>query len=346
VGGAAARGAGQSVLGGRMINGELHGVAMEDEEVSTLFVRNLVQSVMENAVLAQFSAFGAVDGINLHRKAHCTAHVRFTTRDDAAQAKAALHGRVVGALSLDRPLLVEWAASQMMQPPVAFATDPAQNAPSANHVQSQQHFANSDRVLAARSEGFEQRAKEGFDEGGKESEPPAPSRNPVNASLMDTPLSTFAASSAGFGSGAQEICRHFQRTGTCMYGLECRHTHVRPDVQQGHVLGHVQRRTGGTGQQPELCRHFHRTGRCMYGAECRHIHAQSTRAGLPLPGAEAGIIGLVPAISSSSSRPAPPRRPSRTNGGYDVEVCRHFQRTGTCMYGFDCRHIHPAPGQS
>ncbi len=54
-----------------------------------------------------------------------------------------------------------------------------------------------------------------------------------------------------------EICRHFQRTGWCRHGTNCRYEHVH---------------RGAARPLQQLCRNFHQRGNCRFGARCRFKH--------------------------------------------------------------------------
>jgi hypothetical protein len=68
-----------------------------------------------------------------------------------------------------------------------------------------------------------------------------------------------------------ELCRSFEETGTCRYGLKCQFAHGRSELR--HISRHPKYKT-------EVCKTFHTIGTCPYGKRCRFIHIE---AGLALP---------------------------------------------------------------
>jgi len=61
-----------------------------------------------------------------------------------------------------------------------------------------------------------------------------------------------------------ELCRSFQATRTCPYGLECRFAHgineLAPRIFEKNVF------------KTEQCLHFKKEGRCKFGTRCRYLH--------------------------------------------------------------------------
>jgi hypothetical protein len=62
-----------------------------------------------------------------------------------------------------------------------------------------------------------------------------------------------------------ELCRSFEETGTCRYGLKCQFAHGRAELR--HVNRHPKYKT-------EVCKTFHTIGTCPYGKRCRFIHSE------------------------------------------------------------------------
>lgn len=60
-----------------------------------------------------------------------------------------------------------------------------------------------------------------------------------------------------------ELCRSFEETGACRYGLKCQFAHGRPELRP--VTRHPKYKT-------EVCKTFHTIGTCPYGKRCRFIH--------------------------------------------------------------------------
>jgi hypothetical protein len=60
-----------------------------------------------------------------------------------------------------------------------------------------------------------------------------------------------------------ELCRSFEETGNCRYGVKCQFAHGKDELRP--VLRHPKYKT-------EICRTFHSTGSCPYGKRCRFIH--------------------------------------------------------------------------
>jgi hypothetical protein len=62
-----------------------------------------------------------------------------------------------------------------------------------------------------------------------------------------------------------ELCRSFEETGSCRYGLKCQFAHGRSELR--HVSRHPKYKT-------EVCKTFHTIGTCPYGKRCRFIHIE------------------------------------------------------------------------
>eukprot|EP01103_Thecamoeba_quadrilineata_P004941 TRINITY_DN14806_c0_g1_i1.p1 TRINITY_DN14806_c0_g1~~TRINITY_DN14806_c0_g1_i1.p1 ORF type:complete len:366 (+),score=50.39 TRINITY_DN14806_c0_g1_i1:55-1152(+) len=62
-----------------------------------------------------------------------------------------------------------------------------------------------------------------------------------------------------------ELCRSFEETGACRYGLKCQFAHGRPELRP--VSRHPKYKT-------EVCKTFHTIGTCPYGKRCRFIHTE------------------------------------------------------------------------
>jgi len=76
-----------------------------------------------------------------------------------------------------------------------------------------------------------------------------------------------------------ELCRSFEETGSCRYGLKCQFAHGRAELR--HVTRHPKYKT-------EVCKTFHTIGTCPYGKRCRFIHIeqglnQNTPTTKPIP---------------------------------------------------------------
>jgi|ERR1712137_77499 len=61
-----------------------------------------------------------------------------------------------------------------------------------------------------------------------------------------------------------ELCRSFEDTGTCRYGIKCQFAHGKAEIRP--VLRHPKYKT-------EFCKTFHTQGTCPYGRRCRFIHS-------------------------------------------------------------------------
>jgi len=68
-----------------------------------------------------------------------------------------------------------------------------------------------------------------------------------------------------------ELCRSFEETGNCRYGMKCQFAHGKDELRP--VLRHPKYKT-------EICRTFHSTGTCPYGKRCRFIHQSADEANL------------------------------------------------------------------
>ena len=66
-----------------------------------------------------------------------------------------------------------------------------------------------------------------------------------------------------FGRYKTELCRPFEETGSCKYGLKCQFAHGSKELRT--LQRHPKYKT-------ELCRTFHTTGFCPYGPRCHFVH--------------------------------------------------------------------------
>eukprot|EP01090_Pellita_catalonica_P001020 TRINITY_DN10750_c0_g1_i1.p1 TRINITY_DN10750_c0_g1~~TRINITY_DN10750_c0_g1_i1.p1 ORF type:complete len:242 (+),score=25.22 TRINITY_DN10750_c0_g1_i1:43-768(+) len=60
-----------------------------------------------------------------------------------------------------------------------------------------------------------------------------------------------------------ELCKPFERSGTCRYGAKCQFAHGQAELRP--VMRHPKYKT-------EVCKSFQTTGKCRYGSRCRFIH--------------------------------------------------------------------------
>ena len=60
-----------------------------------------------------------------------------------------------------------------------------------------------------------------------------------------------------------ELCRSWEETGSCRYGVKCQFAHGRDELRP--VMRHPKYKT-------EVCRTFAQSGTCPYGTRCRFIH--------------------------------------------------------------------------
>ncbi|KAI8079619.1 uncharacterized protein B0P05DRAFT_447881, partial [Gilbertella persicaria] len=60
-----------------------------------------------------------------------------------------------------------------------------------------------------------------------------------------------------------ELCRNWEETGHCRYGLKCQYAHGAADLRE--VDRHPKYKT-------QKCRTFHQTGACPYGSRCTFRH--------------------------------------------------------------------------
>jgi len=60
-----------------------------------------------------------------------------------------------------------------------------------------------------------------------------------------------------------ELCRSFEETGSCRYGIRCQFAHGKAELKP--VGRHPRYKT-------KLCRTFHTRGFCAYGSRCHFIH--------------------------------------------------------------------------
>jgi len=97
-------------------------------------------------------------------------------------------------------------------------------------------------------------------------------------------------------------CRHFMKTGVCMYGPSCKFNHPLP-VREGQ----------------ENCQFYMRTGKCKYGHTCKYNHPKE-------------VVEELAAVAAKGEHPSRPGEP----------VCKFYERTGTCSYGATCKFDHPS----
>jgi len=64
-----------------------------------------------------------------------------------------------------------------------------------------------------------------------------------------------------------ELCRSFEETGSCRYGLKCQFAHGRAELRP--LTRHPKYKT-------EVCKTFHTIGTCPYGKRCRFIHIEAS----------------------------------------------------------------------
>ncbi|KAM9990867.1 hypothetical protein ACTFIY_006915 [Dictyostelium cf. discoideum] len=91
-----------------------------------------------------------------------------------------------------------------------------------------------------------------------------------------------------------ELCRSFQETGVCRYGLKCQFAHGRDELRS--VMRHPKYKT-------ETCKTFYSIGSCPYGSRCRFIHTRDPE----LP------IHLMSQLSTSSGSISPPNQTSNNS---------------------------------
>ncbi|KAI9257412.1 hypothetical protein BY458DRAFT_535251 [Sporodiniella umbellata] len=60
-----------------------------------------------------------------------------------------------------------------------------------------------------------------------------------------------------------ELCRNWEETGQCRYGIKCQYAHGAQDLRE--IERHPKYKT-------QKCRTFHKTGACPYGARCTFRH--------------------------------------------------------------------------
>jgi len=103
-----------------------------------------------------------------------------------------------------------------------------------------------------------------------------------------------------------ELCRQFEESGSCRYGLRCRFAHGRAELRC--VARHPKYKT-------DLCRTFHTVGLCPYGQRCHFIHNEDDRRN-PADASAFGRCRLEPLR-------APPA-PLPLNVGVELELEPHL----------------------
>lgn len=99
-----------------------------------------------------------------------------------------------------------------------------------------------------------------------------------------------------------ELCRSFEETGTCRYGMKCQFAHGKDELRP--VLRHPKYKT-------EICRTFHSTGTCPYGKRCRFIHQSADEANL-------NAINVIPWSRNMEQNSSDESEASTSSSGEDV----------------------------
>jgi len=87
-----------------------------------------------------------------------------------------------------------------------------------------------------------------------------------------------------------ELCRSFEETGTCRYGMKCQFAHGKAELR---VLSrHPKYKT-------EVCKTFHTIGTCPYGKRCRFIHIEA-----PVP-SQSPSVKLPPKVETKAPTKSP-----------------------------------------
>ena len=103
-----------------------------------------------------------------------------------------------------------------------------------------------------------------------------------------------------------ELCRSWEETGACRYGVKCQFAHGRDELRP--VLRHPKYKT-------EVCRTFAQNGTCPYGTRCRFIHYRVPQKSI-LGTLIAGAHSVIPADWSPEGKPSDRPTPSAgVNGG-------------------------------
>jgi len=106
-----------------------------------------------------------------------------------------------------------------------------------------------------------------------------------NASISTTKSSSPIEEDSPQSLYKTELCRSFEETGSCRYGLKCQFAHGRAELRP--VTRHPKYKT-------EVCKTFHTIGTCPYGKRCRFIHIEQGLNQQPTP------------VTNSSPIPAKP----------------------------------------
>ncbi len=67
-----------------------------------------------------------------------------------------------------------------------------------------------------------------------------------------------------------ELCRSFEETGACRYGLKCQFAHGKAEIRA--IMRHPKYKT-------ETCKTWQTIGTCPYGTRCRFVHAKDDEFG-------------------------------------------------------------------
>jgi len=87
-----------------------------------------------------------------------------------------------------------------------------------------------------------------------------------------------------------EMCRSYEETGSCRYGMKCQFAHSSAEIRT--VTRHPKYKT-------EVCKTFHTIGTCPYGKRCRFIHSEPLA---PLSGSAKASLSapLLPKVEPKS----------------------------------------------
>jgi hypothetical protein len=100
-----------------------------------------------------------------------------------------------------------------------------------------------------------------------------------------------------------ELCRSFEETGTCRYGVKCQFAHGKDELRP--VLRHPKYKT-------EICRTFHNSGSCPYGKRCRFIHLSADEGNL-------NSINIIPWARGAEEGNPLPAEGEESPSAFDVD---------------------------
>ncbi|KAG1448434.1 hypothetical protein G6F56_008943 [Rhizopus delemar] len=110
-----------------------------------------------------------------------------------------------------------------------------------------------------------------------------------NKKKMNTPVENEKKQKSLYKT---ELCRNWEETGQCRYGMKCQYAHGAQDLRE--IERHPKYKT-------QKCRTFHKTGSCPYGARCTFRHFSLPGDALEMKEEEEAAAAAAAAVSMFDS---------------------------------------------